>query len=61
SGGELLRSAISSLGVQVHLAARIDTLLDDGQGCVSGVRFADGETLNSDMVIVSTGIRPRDY
>ena len=45
-------------GVDVQLNARVDCLLGDTGGRVSGVRMADGAVLPADMVIVGIGIVP---
>ena len=58
TGGAFLRKAIAKLGVHVHLAARTEEVV--GEEFVRGLRFADGTTLDVDLVIVSAGIRPRD-
>lgn len=57
-GAELLKNEIADLGVSIHLGMKTDSIL--GNGSVQGLRFGDGETLEVDMLIVSTGIRPRD-
>jgi 3-phenylpropionate/trans-cinnamate dioxygenase ferredoxin reductase subunit len=44
-------------GVDVRLAATVDCILGDG-GRVSGVRLADGEVIDAQMVIVGIGIIP---
>ncbi|MCH2110032.1 MAG: nitrite reductase large subunit NirB [Polyangiaceae bacterium] len=58
AGSSILRKEIEALGVEVHLGARSSGVL--GAGVVSGLRFADGEKLEVDMIIVSAGIKPRD-
>jgi len=58
AGAALLRKQIESIGVRVHLEKRTSGIT--GAGEVTGVRFADGERLPVDMIIVSAGIRPRD-
>jgi len=45
-------------GVDVQLNARVDCLLGDAGGRVSGVRMADGAVLPADMAIVGIGIVP---
>jgi NAD(P)H-nitrite reductase large subunit len=54
----LLERSVRDLGVRVHLDKQLVRLL--GEGEVAGVEFADGETIDADLVIVSAGIRPRD-
>ena len=44
--------------MQVHLGKTTKEVLGDGR--VEGMEFADGATLDVDMIIVSAGIRPRD-
>lgn len=59
SGGEILRRMIEDLDVSVHT----DKVT---QGIVSGdthglnMQFADGSSLETDMVVFSAGIRPND-
>jgi nitrite reductase (NADH) large subunit len=54
----LLERTIRALGVQVHCDKRIVELT--GDAAVTGIELSDGETIDTDMVIVSAGIRPRD-
>src|SRR5688572_14044885 len=56
TGGEYLRRKIEGLGVRVLLNRATKEVL--GNGHVEGVAFADGETLEADMVVVAAGIRP---
>jgi nitrite reductase (NADH) large subunit len=57
-GSRILVRKIESLGVKVHLGTSTKAI--HGNGHVQGIEFADGESIDVDMVIVSTGIRPRD-
>ncbi len=57
-GSRLLVGKIEDLGVHVHLAKATRQIR--GNGRVRGLSFADGGSLEVDMVIVSAGIRPRD-
>jgi nitrite reductase (NADH) large subunit len=57
-GSQILVRKIESLGVQVHLNKATKAI--HGNGHVERMEFADGESIDVDMVIVSTGIRPRD-
>ncbi|WP_210495584.1 nitrate reductase [Patulibacter sp. SYSU D01012] len=52
----LLERRIRELGIQLLLAQQTDRIV--GGAAVSGVRFADGDELASDLVVVATGIRP---
>ncbi len=58
AGSRILSGKIRQLGVQVHLGKATKEVL--GNGCVTGLEFADGAALEVDMIIVSAGIRPRD-
>lgn len=57
-GSDLLKQKIESLGVKVHLNK--NTLYFEGNEQVNGLVFADGTSLNTDMIVVSAGIKPRD-
>jgi len=58
-GGALLRNKISELGVQVH-TSKATELIDDGEQHLHRMNFADGETLEADLILFSAGIRPQD-
>lgn len=45
-------------GVDVHLDAKVDCIVGNDQGKVSGVRMHDGSVLPAQMVIVGIGIIP---
>ncbi len=58
AGSRILVKKIEELGVRVHLNKSTKEVT--GDGCVNGMIFNDGDTLEVDMIIVSAGIRPRD-
>ncbi|KIG03608.1 nitrite reductase large subunit NirB [Caballeronia concitans] len=58
-GGRVLRSKIEELGVTVHVN-RNTLAIVDGEGAVNRMNFADGAHLDTDMIVFSAGIRPRD-
>ncbi|AEG01805.1 nitrite reductase large subunit NirB [Methylomonas methanica] len=58
-GGAMLKHKIQALGVQVHLNKNT-SLIDDGEQCLHKMNFADGEVLETDLILFSAGIRPRD-
>lgn len=60
-GGQVLRARIEDLGVRVHCGASTAGI-EAGEDThrVSRLRFADGSCLDTDMVLFSAGIRPRD-
>jgi len=62
-GGRVLRTKIEQLGVTVH-TQRNTLEITDGSGMGIGgrhaMKFADGSQLETDMIVFSAGIRPRD-
>ncbi len=56
TGGALLRRKMEAMGVRVMLETTTTHILGDGH--VTGLRFKDGSTLDTDMVVISCGIRP---
>ena len=59
AGGAMLRRKIEDLGVIVH-TSKNTSLITDGEQCVNKMCFADGEELETDIILFSAGIRPRD-
>ncbi|MGZ8227623.1 MAG: nitrite reductase large subunit NirB [Methylococcaceae bacterium] len=59
AGGAMLRRKIEALGVTVH-TSKNTSQITDGDQCVNKMCFADGEELETDVVLFSAGIRPRD-
>ncbi|MDQ2640098.1 MAG: nitrite reductase large subunit NirB [Pseudomonadota bacterium] len=58
-GGRVLRRHIESLGVRVH-TGKSTTAIEDGKERMHALRFADGESVETDLVVFSAGIRPQD-
>lgn len=58
-GGRVLRSKIEALGVHVH-TSRNTQEITDGARARHRMVFADGTYLETDMIVFSAGIRPRD-
>jgi nitrite reductase (NADH) large subunit len=58
-GGRLLKSKIESLGVQVH-TQKATQEITAGENCRYRMCFADGDHLETDMILFSAGIRPQD-
>ncbi len=56
AAGAILKSLIEEMGVRVHLGADTREVLGDER--VSGLEFAGGETLQCDLVVFATGIKP---
>lgn len=67
-GGRLLRRKIESLGVTVHTQKNTKEIIDcprdgagvDGETARHRMVFADGGHLDTDLILFSAGIRPRD-
>ncbi len=59
-GGATLRSHVEALGIIVHTSCATEQILGGDDGGVAALRFADGATLDVDIVVFSAGIRPRD-
>ncbi|EMJ0102326.1 TPA: nitrite reductase small subunit NirD [Enterobacter cloacae] len=57
-GAAMLRKKIEALGVGVHTSKATTEIAATDDGLV--LRFADGEQLDTDMVVFSAGIRPQD-
>ncbi|WP_374480439.1 nitrite reductase large subunit NirB [Zoogloea sp.] len=58
-GGRILRNKIEELGVHVH-TSRHTTEITDGARARHRMVFDDGTYLETDMIVFSAGIRPRD-
>lgn len=58
-GGRLLKSKIEELGVKVHTQKATETI-EKGDECRYKMCFKGGETLETDMILFSAGIRPQD-
>jgi nitrite reductase (NADH) large subunit len=59
SGGRLLRRKIEALGVTVH-ASKNTKEIAGGAGRRHKMVFVDGTALETDLIVFSAGIRPRD-
>lgn len=57
AGGELLKQKLEAMGVRVLLKTVTTHILSEN-GRVCGLRFQDGSTIETDMVVISCGIRP---
>jgi nitrite reductase (NADH) large subunit len=55
--GQMLRDTIEGMGIQV-MCEKITTKIVRDNGRIKRLDFKDGTTLDTDMVVVSTGIRP---
>jgi nitrite reductase (NADH) large subunit len=59
-GGEALRRLIQQLGVAVRVNTATTRMRANRQGTVGRLDFADGGRLDVDVVVVATGVTPRD-
>ncbi len=55
--GRMLQSTMEGMGIQVY-CEKITTRIESQNGRISQLHFKDGSSLATDMVVVSTGIRP---
>jgi nitrite reductase (NADH) large subunit len=58
-GGRVLRNKIEALGVKSHTGKNTVEIVD-GTTCKHKMKFADGTELETDLILFSAGIRPRD-
>lgn len=58
-GGAALRKKIEELGVSVHTEKNTQEIVS-GDICRHKMKFADGSELETDLILFSAGIRPRD-
>lgn len=58
-GGTMLRGMIEDLGVAVHTGKNTLRIVP-GEAARHRLEFADGDSLEADLVVFSAGIRPRD-
>jgi nitrite reductase (NADH) large subunit len=56
TGGEYLQRKIESFGIRVMLPRQTAAIC--GNGHVEGLRFASGEELEADLVVIAAGIKP---
>lgn len=58
-GGRVLRKKIEALGVGVHTQKATSEIVD-GESAFHRMNFSDGSFLETDIIVFSAGIRPRD-
>jgi nitrite reductase (NADH) large subunit len=54
--GAMLRAALEARGLRFVMPMGTEAIL--GDGCVAGVRFADGSETPADLVVMAVGVRP---
>lgn len=58
-GAAMLKRKITQLGVDIH-TSKATQCIEDGEHARHRLVFADGEQLETDLILFSAGIRPRD-
>ncbi|AJT67222.1 Nitrite reductase large subunit [Streptomyces lydicus] len=58
--GEALRRTIEDMGVIVHTGVGGKEITAGEDGAVTGMELSDGSRIDTDMVVFSAGVRPRD-
>ena len=60
AGGALLKKFIEEMDIQVLTGASTQEILLNDARAIRGLKFADGTVLETEMLVFSAGIRPRD-
>lgn len=58
TGSSILQSKLEALGISIHLNKNTKKI--NGNGKLTGLKFADETVLPVDMLVISAGIKPRD-
>lgn len=58
TGSNVLKAKLESIGLKILTNKNTSEIL--GDGCISGMQFSDGSTIDADMLVISAGIKPRD-
>jgi len=59
AGGDILKEKIENLGVKIH-TSKVTTDIVSEDGNLASMQFADETSLQTDMIVFSAGIWPRD-
>ncbi|MFE2187619.1 nitrite reductase large subunit NirB [Streptomyces sp. NPDC059455] len=59
-GGAALRRTVEDMGLIVHTGVGGKEITADGDGAVTAMTLSDGSSIDTDLVIFSAGVRPRD-
>jgi len=54
----MLRASLEARGLQFLMAHQTSEIVDDGNGRVGAIRFANGHQMPADLVVMAVGIRP---
>jgi nitrite reductase (NADH) large subunit len=58
AGSDTLKAKLEDLGLQIHLSKNTTEIV--GNETITGMTFADGSSIDIDMLVISAGIKPRD-
>ncbi|MGZ3938496.1 MAG: nitrite reductase large subunit NirB [Flavisolibacter sp.] len=58
AGSNILHEKLESLGLAIHTNTNTTEIV--GEGSIRALEFADGSSLEVDMLVISAGIKPRD-
>ncbi len=58
AGSRILRSQLEQLGLHIH--THTNTTAIEGASAITGMSFSDGSRIDTDMLVISAGIKPRD-
>jgi assimilatory nitrate reductase electron transfer subunit len=56
--GLVLGETLTGLGVRIRTGVRVTEILENGDARPKGVRLADGEVVDGDLVVLACGVRP---
>ncbi|MCX2734209.1 nitrite reductase large subunit NirB [Saccharopolyspora sp. NFXS83] len=59
-GGRVLAGLVGDLGLALHCGTATDSIVAGPDGRVAGVELGDGSTVETELVVFSAGVRPRD-
>lgn len=57
TGSQMLLTTLTKLGLSIH--TNTNTKKITGKNAITGLEFADGTSLKTDMLVISAGIKPR--
>ncbi len=58
-GGAILRKKVEALGLTIHCGKNTQKIIE-GENAALAMHFADGQILETDMIVFSAGVRPDD-
>jgi nitrite reductase (NADH) large subunit len=59
-GGQVLARLVTDLGLRVHCGSGTQSIDADEDGRVQSVTLSDGTVIDTELVVFSAGVRPRD-